>query len=204
MLSAQLSISFDSEWLIAGGDSTLGTADMAPIRDADGFPTIPGRTLRGLLREAVALVDDCEPRTAHASRLFGTRKGKDGEAGDGTMRIGNALVTEALAKTCTSNADCADLFATVRRTALETGTRTAKPNSLREMEVAIAGLELIAELDCESEADLEVIAFAAGLVRSLGHSRSRGLGRCRMEVWRNGKQINPIALPASAGKGAIR
>lgn len=205
MLRAQLVICLDSEWLIAGGESTLGTADMAPMRDVEGLPTIPGRTLRGLLREAVTLLDECE-HTNHADRMFGTRKEKNDTAlaGDGTLRIGNALVVSEIAALCTDVESRADLFASIRRTALDTKTRSAKTGSLREMEVAIAGLELVAEVDIYDDADLQLLAFASGLVRSLGHSRSRGLGRCRIELWRNGKQIMQSELPTASSKGAIR
>jgi len=87
MIQATLVIHCDSEWLIAGGNSTLGTADMAPMRDAEGLPFVPGRTIRGLLREAMAIVDDAlagdrgEVQTEQTERLFGTRK-QDGGAGE--------------------------------------------------------------------------------------------------------------------------
>ena len=223
MPRAQLVICLDSEWLIAGGESTLGTADMAPMRDVEGLPTIPGRTLRGLLREAVSLIDDCE-RSAHTQRIFGTRKSATDTAneGDGTLRVSNALLIDNIAKDCnTTDARAelfatirrtalnttdarADLFATIRRTALNTATRSAKTGSLREMEVAIAGLELVADLECATDFDLQLLAFAAGLVRSLGHSRSRGLGRCHLEMWRDGKQVRQTEIPTGATQGATR
>ena len=58
MIRAQLVIHCDSEWLVGGGESTVGTADLAPMLDAEALPFIPGRTLRGLLREAVTQIDD--------------------------------------------------------------------------------------------------------------------------------------------------
>ena len=205
MPRAQLVICLDSEWLIAGGESTLGTADMAPMRDVEGLPTIPGRTLRGLLREAVSLIDDCE-RSAHTQRIFGTRKSATDTAneGDGTLRVSNALLIDNIAKDCNTTDARADLFATIRRTALNTATRSAKTGSLREMEVAIAGLELVADLECATDFDLQLLAFAAGLVRSLGHSRSRGLGRCHLEMWRDGKQVRQTEIPTGATQGATR
>ncbi len=205
MPRAQLVICLDSEWLIAGGESTLGTADMAPMRDVEGLPTIPGRTLRGLLREAVSLIDDCE-RSAHTQRIFGTRKSATDTAneGDGTLRVSNALLIDNIAKDCNTTDARADLFATIRRTALNTATRSAKTGSLREMEVAIAGLELVADLECATDFDLQLLAFAAGLVRSLGHSRSRGLGRCHLEIWRDGKQVRQTEIPTGATQGATR
>lgn len=198
MINASIVILLESEWLIAGGESELGTADLAPIKDGDGLPVIPGRTLRGLLREATTLIDDAH-RSSHATRLFGTRKqpGASADAGDGALRIGNAVVAAELANLCDSTDSRQDFYTSVRRTALEPGTRTAKAHSLREFEVAIAGLELVAPLACPDEESLGIVAFAAGLVRSLGHSRSRGLGRCRMEVWRDGACI----APALAARG---
>jgi CRISPR/Cas system CSM-associated protein Csm3 (group 7 of RAMP superfamily) len=206
MITAQLVIHCDSEWLVAGGDSTVGTADLAPMLDADALPFIPGRTLRGLLREAVTQVGDAiGGGSRHADRLFGTRKTAettDAVQGDGSVRIGDALLPQAIADQCMSASDRRDLVATIRRTALERETRSAKQGSLREMEVAIAGLQLAAIIECQSKADLALLAFASGLVRSFGHSRSRGLGRCHLTLSQDGKQIDCNSLPAEMAGGA--
>jgi CRISPR/Cas system CSM-associated protein Csm3 (group 7 of RAMP superfamily) len=207
MITAQLVIHCDSEWLIAGGDSAIGTADLAPMLDSDGLPFIPGRTIRGLLREATTLVDEAiSPGARHADRLFGTRKTSEAPAsaeGDGSVRIGDGLLPEEIASLCASVDDRRDLVATVRRTALEGASRTAKRGSLREMEVAIAGLQLVATIECQTEEDLSLLAFAGGLVRNFGHSRSRGLGRCHLEFTRTGERFEVKSLPASLS-GAAR
>ena len=154
------------------------------------MPVIPGRSLRGLLREATTLIDEAH-NSSFADHMFGTLKvpGTTGQPGDGTVRVGNAVLVSELATLCDSADSRQDFYASIRRTALEPGTRTAKAHSLREFEVALAGLELVAPLHCPDEATLGVAAFAAELTRNLGHSRSRGLGRCRLEVWRDGKRI---------------
>lgn len=206
MIRAQLVVHCDSEWLVGGGESTVGTADLAPMLDAEALPFIPGRTLRGLLREAVTQIDDAfGGGSGHADRLFGTRK--SGEATevaqrDGVVRIGDALLSRDIAEQCKSAADRYDLIATIRRTALDRETRSAKPGSLREMEVAIAGLQLAAVVECQSRADLELLAFAIGLVRGFGHSRSRGLGRCHLTLSHDGKQIDCNSVPAGVAGGA--
>ncbi len=206
MIRAQLVIHCDSEWLVAGGESSVGTADLAPMLDAESLPFIPGRTLRGLLREAVTQVDDAFGRgSGHADRLFGTRK--SGEATeavqrDGVVRIGDALLSQDIAEACKSASDRCDLIATIRRTALDREHRSAKPGSLREMEVAIAGLQLAAVVECQSWTDLELLAFASGLVRGFGHSRSRGLGRCHLTLSYDGNQVDCNSLPAGMAGGA--
>lgn len=206
MISARLVIHCDSEWLIGGGDSALGTADLAPMLDSEGLPFIPGRTIRGLLREATTLVDEAIGHgTRHTDRLFGTRKSSVGTTstdGDGSVRVGDALLPEEIAARCSGADDRRDLLVTIRRTALEGATRTAKHGSLREIEVAIAGLQLIATIECQTEDDFKLLAFASGLVRNFGHSRSRGLGRCHLELSRAGLTTDVKSLPATLSGGA--
>lgn len=207
MIHALLVIHCDSEWLVSGGESTLGTADMAPMRDAEGLPFVPGRTIRGLLREAMSIVDDCsEVQSKCTTRLFGTRKqdGDTGEARDGTVRIGDALLPQEIADELSKHAAAGarDLVLSIRRTALDGEHRSAKRGSLREMEVVMGGLQLAAEIRCEREDDLRRLAFAAGFVRNFGHSRSRGLGRCRMELRHNGMTVNPDSITACMAGGA--
>lgn len=201
MIAADLHIQFDSEWLVAGGPSTLGTADLAPMLDGDGLPFIPGRTLRGLLREAVLTVDiACGRADSNCDRLFGTRKSTESQgAGDGSTRIGDALLPRAIAERCRLREDRCDLLHTTRRTSLELGTRVAKARSLREMEVAIAGLCLSGPVECSSREDLELLAFAGGLIRHLGHSRSRGLGRCQFWFTHGDRKVDGTSLPRQGG-----
>lgn len=196
MIDARIEVAFDAEWLVAGGESVLGTADLAPMKDAEGLPFIPGRSLRGVLREAVCLVDECIGG-GWAAHLFGERLVAGGEHHyrDGTVRVGNALLVGKLAAACPTPDARRDLYATVRRTAL-TDDRVARRHTLRELEVCIPGLVLVADLQVTDEKSLQVLAFACGLVRSLGHGRSRGLGRCRLSVVTGGGAVDAVDLPA--------
>lgn len=198
-MKATLVINFDSEWLVAGGESLLGTADMAPLRDAEGFPVVPGRTLRGILREAVASIDDFHGDEASwAIRLFGRRLSAADSEGQtysqGVARIGTASLVAEVAGRCATLDEKRDLYGSIRRTALD-DDRVAKPHSLREMEVCIPGLCLMADVEAPTDADLHALAFACGLVRTLGHGRSRGLGRCRLSLVRDGKVVAANSVP---------
>ncbi len=200
-MRATIFIDFDSEWLIAGGDSLFGTADMAPLRDAEDFPFVPGRTLRGILREAVATMDDCLGEGDYGSwadRLFGHRlSALDAERmtySQGMVRIGNAVLVADLAERCSTLDDRWDLYFSIRRTALD-ANRVARSHSLREVEVCIPGLSLAAAVEAPTVSDLEALAFACGLVRSIGHGRSRGLGRCRLTLVRDGALVSQASLP---------
>ena len=200
MIAATIGIAFDGEWLIAGGESVLGTADLAPMKDDDGFPFVPGRSLRGLLREAVSLVDDCTGgQWAH--ELFGERlvPGGDRHYREGTARIGNALLVHEIADACGAVELRRELYTTVRRTAL-THDHLARAHTLRELEVCVPGLVLSAEIEVPDDTSLRVLAFACGLVRSLGHGRSRGLGRCSIEICRDGTPVECHEIPVSTGE----
>jgi CRISPR/Cas system CSM-associated protein Csm3 (group 7 of RAMP superfamily) len=198
MITAEIEVIFDTEWLVAGGESLLGTADIAPMKDDEGFPFIPGRSLRGVVREAVCLVDDCINGSWERT-LFGERlvPGGPHHYREGTVRVGNALLVRELATACNLPDVRQDIFATVRRTAL-TMDRVAQRHTLRELEVCIPGLVLMAELQVADERSLHVIAFACGLVRSIGHGRSRGLGRCRLEVRLNGHPVQVREIPLAS------
>lgn len=202
MIRAIIRIDFDSEWLIAGGRSTIGSADMAPIRDSDGFPYIPGRSLRGVLREAVATLDDCT-ETRHTNRIFGNRitanAGDQETAEMGSSHVGSAYLAKEFVDECGDADSRADLFMSIKRTKINSSTRTATPGSLREMEVCIPGLVLFADIELANEDDLRLLAFAAGLIRSIGHSKSRGLGRCRLAVVRDGKNVDQHNIPQMVG-----
>lgn len=204
-MNATIVISFDSEWLVAGGDSLLGTADMAPLRDAEDLPFLPGRTIRGVLREAVAIIDDCrnlDESEGWAKRLFGQRlSGAEAEGrtySEGVVRVGSGVLAAEIADHCRTAEVKRDLFSSIRRTALDEA-RVAKRHSLREMEVCIPGLTLLADISALAFQDLEVLGFACGLVRSLGHGRSRGLGRCRMKLVCDGAELAPFSLPQPPG-----
>lgn len=202
MIDAHIEVVFAAEWLVAGGDSALGTADLAPMKDVEGLPYVPGRSLRGLLREAVCLLDD-GTGSEWATHLFGERivAGGSRHYREGVARVGNALLARELAAECRSSPDTRrDLYATVRRTAL-TADRVARSHTLRELEVCMPGLVLVADVQVPDEAALQVIAFACGLVRSLGHGRSRGLGRCHLTVTRDGIAVEAAAIPAPLDGG---
>lgn len=201
MIDARIEVTFDAEWLVAGGESSLGTADLAPMKDAEGLPFIPGRSLRGVLREAVCIVDDCVGGS-WATELFGERlvAGGPHHYREGTVRVGNALLVRELAAACSNPDTRRDLYAAVRRTAL-TADRVAKRHTLRELEVCIPGLMLVADVETPDEQSLKVLAFACGLVRSLGHGRSRGLGRCRLSVVVGGVAVEAGDPPTPLHEG---
>jgi hypothetical protein len=186
------------------GDGAL--ADAVVFRDGN-LPVVPGRTVKGLLRDAAAHAADVGVFDAHeVVRLFGSpleskRKNADAVGAleaearfrtePGRLRVGTAALGASAADqrawrtwaaTPKGKALAATLVTTLSSTALEDGV--AKDATLRTLEVAVP-LTLYAPLELpEPEArvwkDLNV---AVGLfLTELGSHRNRGLGRCQAAV----------------------
>lgn len=192
MIDAILRIRMSSDWLIASNRGG-GEADIQPLVDEGGFPIIPGRSLRGLLRsamrEASALID---PSLEDA--VFG-REGLEGRLAIGDARLPAAIISTIEANQATTG----DLFTIRRRTAIDPSTGTARPGSLRAIEVVVPGLVLHASLQLTEADDLPRIAFAASMIRRLGMGRSRGLGRCVLDILHNGKLVSTVGLEEAGG-----
>lgn len=185
MIQATLKVTMLSEWLVAGGFDRSSGADQVQVRDSEGFPYIPGRTLRGLLREACETAAACEAGSA-LDALVASLFGREGE--EGCLALTDATLPQEVVAAVLRAQDIEEregllrLFCgLVARTAL-TEEGVAKEPTLRISEVGIPGLVFLAQLSAPDKSSLQFLAFAAGLVRRLGACRYRGLGRCRLEL----------------------
>lgn len=205
MIEAIVEIQMLSEWLVGGHFDRGSGADNAQLRDSEGLPYVPGRSVRGLLREAAetlerALGGDAGERL---DRLFG------GPGAPGTLYVGRALLPRETAEYVAAGGGAEqvrrklDLVELISRTAIDPDTGSAQRHSLRTIEVGIPGLSFLAPLDAPSEEDLAFVACAAGLVRRIGADRYRGLGRCRLQVW-HGASLVPATAYLNMGKGEPR
>ncbi len=187
-------------WRIGTGRGTGAGLDEICCRDNDLLPIIPGRTVKGLLRDSMQRLEawgQIQPGTT--DRLFGSRTGTrkdfadDDDAGNlnknvttvGQIRVSSARLAGELRKylqwlrreqTDAFHLLAQQLFTTLHSTALEDGV--AKETSLRIMEVAIP-MKLYSDFAIHNpaEGDIEAITSGLSLLRSLGASRNRGLGR---------------------------
>ncbi|HHL22160.1 MAG TPA: hypothetical protein ENJ52_11625 [Aliiroseovarius sp.] len=190
-MSLRFQIRFLSHWRTGTGRGRAGSLDATCLRDEVGLPYLPGKHLRGLLRDAVTLAHKCERTTLSAEALFGTRPAPkqdrenaqhQQETTAGMLRVGNArLPSGDRASLLGREAQLAPfLFAVRRATAIEEGSGTALPKSLRMEEVAVP-VTLLAELTAPSQTGdgwQDDIRVALPLIRSAGAGRTRGLGRC--------------------------
>ena len=174
-------------WHAGAGHGAGRFLDATVKRTPAGLPVLPGRTVKGLLRDALR---QCE-EFGHLEKgttedLFGSEIGTDRfKTEPGALQFGNAELPEGwerYAKTEEGRKIVDGFFDDLASTAIDEDGQAEK-GSLRRIEVAIP-LELHApwqSTDPERIGEAkEALKTACGLVRRLGVSRTRGLGRVRV------------------------
>lgn len=176
-------IDFYTDWHAGSGLSAGTEADAVVIKDADGFPYIPGKTLKGLFVDAFQdfLSIGIESFTRDAQRkLFGDLDEKTGVTSSGSLFFSNASLPSKEKESI--GADHSEfLYRTITSTAIDSKTGVAKNTSLRTLEVCVP-LTLEAYIQGAEKSDEKLLAQLASYIRSIGASRNRGLGRCSIKL----------------------
>lgn len=185
MNNKTLHVEFYSYWHAGAGSGQGPQLDALVIKDKIGLPYLPGRTLKGLLRDAMYTCEEAHqvpPDTAN--RIFGIPGVFDGTE-PGILYLSDAVLNPAerdwlsSADGQSSKAGFYDKFSSTKLT--EDGL--AEPHTLRSMELCIPiNLEANLTLDGDQPADWKALEKACSLIRCLGSHRNRGLGRCRFTL----------------------
>jgi hypothetical protein len=206
----QLQIKLLSDTTFGRGDGIAGLLDQEVEHDANGFPYLRGRTLKGLLSEecdnlvAVLPADRRQHWQAIAAQLFGV----PGSTLDtiALMHMGDAclpedlrsVVAQQIMDTTLTPANVLDALTTVRRqTAIATDTGVADSNSLRTSRVVLRDLCFTAYLFFDTLPDdqtLALLAAGAAALRRIGSGRNRGRGHVKCTIWQGETQLNQTLL----------
>lgn len=185
-------IEFFSNWHCGSGLAAGADVDALVVKDSDGLPYIPGRTLKGLLREAASeLSNDSDllrkifgiPAKSEKNEKEKDEKEKDsvirGEKRIGEAFFGNATLTDGptiIAAKLTHH-----LFQTFASTAIDENTGIAKDSSLRKIETVVP-CTLDGQIKNLPDEGRELIEQAMQMVKRIGTGRNRGYGRCFVSV----------------------
>jgi len=169
-----------SEWHCSSGLSEGSGNDVLVIRDINKLPFIPGKTLKGLVRDSAETfaelghIDD-----DFLARVFGLESDRQGEC-----HFSNAeLDKDAQAFILENNAqDC--LYRSKASTAIDRNGIACK-HSLRRMETVVP-LTLSATISGVRDTDYDDLTKCIRFVKRLGLGRNRGLGRCDVDVMGGG------------------
>lgn len=170
----------------AGTGLGLGVlADAITLKDENHLPYLPGKTLKGLFREAFQILEDSENIPSNTTtKYFGEATTPDNEiinAESGCCFFTNANISKELKNyllSDTNQRDC--LYETISSTKLD-DKGMAEDKSLRTIEVCMP-VTLSGIIETQDNTSLDYFQKAAGLIRSLGSHRHRGLGRCKVTV----------------------
>lgn len=188
MPELELIFTIHGYWHAGSGSGEGSNLDALVVKSPDGLPYLPGKTVKGLLREAVQTAEDCgQVALGITEQLFGTspanQKKTRFETDPGSLVFESASLGKDMAGWAQCNAaKVGGLYAQLSSTKIE-DTGIAKDQTLRKIEVAVP-LKLTATVSCSESGDewLKALKTAAPLVRCLGSNRTRGLGRTTLEV----------------------
>ena len=209
----QLKIEFLDFWHAGTGIGKGALVDALVEKDSKGLPYLPGKTIKGILREAIRgavefkwIDEDSE------NQLFGTRStaqtSKETETNlsrhetkAGLIQISDATIEPGVYEWFVANQDkIPHLFKNIYQTSIkhtedtETnfGWGTAVDGSLRGLEVTVP-MTLFAEIDVvdskEQSRVIDAINKSLSLVTAMGAGRSRGLGRVNVALLGEGERV---------------
>lgn len=183
-----------SYWHAGTGQGSGSHLDAIVQKDSHGLPILPGRSVKGLLRDAVLQAEQLDwfsdlqapsGSDSPTELLFGKKpsENSDQEGHDpGLLRIGSATLPAEMVAWLSEDIQASyrtKLFREMHSTAIDEKTGTALDKSLRGIEVTIP-LILEAPLSIQGESDWpwqEYLKMALPLLRHIGSKRNRGMGR---------------------------
>ena len=187
MTTATLKIEIRSDWHPGTGRGSGFHLDAVTYEGPDGLPRLPGRTLKGLLRDALYRAEAWgwpDVPAGSTKALFGARTDQDRETTAGLLRVADAtLPTEVAAYLTTEEGKALipGLYRDRFSTAIDPKTGVAAGRSLRGMRVVVP-LTLFAPVaEIPGVAPVpdwrKRLGAALPLIDAVGAKRTRGLGR---------------------------
>lgn len=182
MNSIKFRIEFFTYWHIGSGITGGTYADNLVLKDSNKLPYIPGRTLKGLFREAseeIARLNSNLISSKEVEKLFGKRDG-EGLEDESCAFFKDAVISKGLAEKIIENNQQESLYHVISSTKLDLNG-LADDGSLRQLEVSVP-LSLFGTIELFEAFDDQLLNHSAPWIKSLGLNRNRGLGRCKISI----------------------
>lgn len=180
-MNLKYKIEFHTDWHCGSGLAAGADVDALVVKDQNGMPFIPGKTVKGLIREAVEEVRFFKKAVEKASLLdaFGFFDDKE-EKQKGTMFFTNAELDEEEYKAIVAAKASRFLYRKISSTAIDKDG-IAKDHSLRKTETVVP-CTLFGTIYDVPESLTQEIVEAMGFIKRMGQNRNRGLGRCTVSA----------------------
>jgi len=164
-------IKFYDYWHLSSGLSAGARLDSTVVKDEDGLPYVPGKTIKGLLREMGELLESEE--------FVRTCYGEEGVE-NGVCYFSNATLEQETKRQIISNGLQDNLYDVIASTKID-DNGIAEDSSLREIEVVIP-VSLHGEIKDIAQGHIEEMRRSMMMIKRMGLNRNRGLGRCEFIV----------------------
>ncbi len=158
-MTLKYTLTFFDYWHLGSGLSAGAKLDSSVVKDSDGLPYAPAKTIKGLVREMVVL-ETLEINFLHQCYFANATIKKDEK---------NEIISNKLQN---------NLYDVIASTKIENGI--AVDDSLREIEVVIP-LTLYGEILDVPKEDCDKLKQALKMIKRMGLNRNRGLGRCEFK-----------------------
>jgi len=180
MKSGRIRIEFEHYWHCSTGEAGQDDVDLLPVTEPCGLPFVPGRTLRGRLRQSgreSGLAEDV------AGELFGKEENYD-SGGEGALQITSAVMTGEFAQACrrffdargVQRPEIGALFADISSTAMQNGV--ARRHSLRRVRYVVP-VTVEAEYEVPGEKEYKALLDCVDVLQAIGKGKHDGFGWCR-------------------------
>lgn len=170
-------IRFLDYWHLSSGLSAGARLDSTVVKDSDGLPYAPGKTLKGLFREMAEFHEDKE----FISKCFGTEG-----TNQGVCYFSNAVLNPHEAKEIIAHKLQNHLYDVIASTKIGEKNNPketegiAVDNSLREIEVVVP-LTLYGTIQNIPNEYTTTMQQSIEMLKRMGLNRTRGLGRCEIK-----------------------
>ena len=196
MNSLKYKIKFLSDWAILSGNNTAGI-DNRLLCDNKGFPYIPGKSIKGVFREAfeeiIDILELSDDDKKQALRMFGKTKEdkKNNFKENGTLIFSNGEIDEKLKKEIFKLNEeerkfvLNEMSIVVPRTTIDEDTNMSKEGALAFIEFGRKGMEFNFTISKENDwtaQEKDIIDYCRKYVKRLGAMRSRGKGKCKITL----------------------
>lgn len=179
-MNLKYKIVFYSNWHCGSGLAAGADVDALVVKDADGLPYVPGRTIKGILREAA---EELNGNDALLNKIFGL-SGDTMLSDKDSLRIGESFFANATlpeGAIITASKLTPYLFQKFSFTAIDEKSGIAKDSTLRRIETVVP-CSLEGVITNVPEGGTALLEDAMQFVKRIGTGRNRGLGRCKMSV----------------------
>ncbi|MBD5641614.1 MAG: hypothetical protein HDQ91_04265 [Desulfovibrio sp.] len=191
MFETEIRIEFISDWHVGSGLGSGPVADSILNRDINGLPFIPGRAVKGALREGAWRLGLCRKDLAALVNYFwGTASAtrasnQPGKLAAGSGRLPGELEDWLLAQNPVARTQYVSDMTMIRYQTALAENGMVRPQSLRAIECGIPGLFFTSQIAIDAPGlDQDwlaaYLAAVCATVKSIGADRARGLGNCRI------------------------